>query len=66
MDTLTTASTLDDEYFKKHFGADYKEAAKDAEEPKPSTEEAAEATKPTEAEPEDASPKDSINFIKIK
>ena len=31
MDTLTSASTLDDEYFKKHFSADYKDAAKDAE-----------------------------------
>ena len=30
MDTLTTASTLDDEYFKKHSSADYKSAAKDA------------------------------------
>ena len=29
MDTLTTASTLDDEYFKKHFNTDYKEALLD-------------------------------------
>ena len=30
MDSLTSASTLDDEHFKKHFNADYKEASKDA------------------------------------